>query len=208
MVKTNQILISNKSFVLYDTLDKIDSYLEELELGKKDELHVRLLIEETLGMLGALTGEYHALLWAEKEDKECSVKLIAKTEMDVDKKRELLAVSKTGENALAKGFMGKIGDIIENGILNYENLMKLQQVYGGGYVDYAAIGGTPTETVFTWSLDQYKDALSNEMEENEAATHAWDELEKSIVASLAKDVIVGVKKDQVELTMVTELSGK
>lgn len=208
MVKTDQILISNKSFVLYDTLDKIDSYLEELDLGKKDELHVRLLIEETLGMLGALTGEYHAILWVEKEDKKCSVKLIAKTEMDVDKKRELLAVSKTGENALAKGFMGKIGDIIENGILNYENLMRLQQVYGGGYVDYAAIGGTPTETVFTWSLDQYKDALSNEMEENEAATHAWDELEKSIVASLAKDVIVGVKKDQVELTMVTELSGK
>ncbi len=207
-MESEKMLITNKNFKLYDALAKIDSYLEDFELGSKDTLHMRLLMEETLGMLGAMTGDYHALLWMEKEENTCKIKLVAKTEMDVDKKKELLSVSKTGQNALAKGFMGKIGEIIENGILNYENVMKLQQVYGGGYVDYAALGGNPSDSMFVWSLDQYRDALDDGRHDNDTYGYAWDELEKSIVASLAKDVIVGVKMDQVELTIVSDLLGK
>lgn len=204
-MESEKMLISSKNFVLYDAIKKIDNYLEGMELQKKDTLHMRLLMEETLGMLGAMTGDYHALIWIEKDGNICNIKLTAKTEMDAEKKKELLSVSRTGENSLAKGFMGKLGDMIENGILGYENVMRLQQVYGGGYIDYAAVGGTPSETIFSWSLDQYRDGLGNPETED---VKAWDELEKSIVASLAKDVIVGVKKDQVELTIVSELTGK
>lgn len=207
-MESEKILITNKNFKLYDALGKIDNYLEDFELGAKDSLHMRLLMEETLGMLGAMTGEYHALLWMEKKEDSCEIKLVAKTDMDVDKKKELLSVSKSGGNALAKGFMGKIGEIIENGILNYENIMKLQQVYGGGYVDYAALGGNPSDSMFVWSLDQYRDALDEARADDIAAGHAWDELEKSIVASLAEDVVVGVKMDQVELTIKALLTGK
>ena len=207
-METEKMLITNKNFKLYDALSKIDSYLEDFELGNKDTLHMRLLMEETLGMLGAMTGDYHALIWMEKADNQCQIKLVAKTEMDVDKKKELMSVSKTGENTLHKGFMGKIGEIIENGILNYENVMKLQQVYGGGYVDYAALGGNPSDSMFVWSLDQYRDALDEAEAGNNALGAARDELEKSIVASLAKDVTVGVKMDQVELTITSDLTGK
>ena len=207
-MEADKILISSKEFVLNDTLEKIDEYLEDLELGHKDRLHVRLLMEETLGMVRGMAGDYCALIWIEKGEDECSVKMTAKTEMDLNKKKELLSLSKNGENALAKGFMGKIGEIIENGILNYENVMKLQQVYGGGYVDYAALGGNPSDSMFVWSLDQYRDALDEVRDEDDAAGKAWDELEKSIVASLAKDVTVGVKRDEVEMTIVTALAGR
>ena len=207
-MESEKMLITNKNFKLYDALGKIDNYLEDFELGNKDSLHMRLLMEETLGMLGAMTGEYNALIWMEKEDNQCNIKLVAKTEMDVEKKKELMSVSKTGENTLHKGFMGKIGEIIENGILNYENVMKLQQVYGGGYVDYAALGTNPSDSMFVWSLDQYRGALDEARDADNAAGCAWDELEKSIVASLAKDVTVGVKMDQVELTITADLLGK
>lgn len=207
-MESEKMLITNKNFKLYDALSKIDSYLEDFELGKKDTLHMRLLMEETLGMLGAMTGDYHALIWLEKADNQCQIKLVAKTEMDMDKKKELMSVSKSGENTLHKGFMGKIGEIIENGILNYESVMKLQQVYGGGYVDYAALGGNPSDSMFVWSLDQYRGALDEALAENNAAGAARDELEKSIVASLAKDVTVGVKMDQVELTITSDITGK
>ena len=53
----------------------------------------------------------------------------------------------------------------------------------------------------TWSLNSYREALSD-AENEEPAQEAWDEIEKSIVASLAKDVIVGIKKDLVEMTIV------
>ncbi len=206
-METDKLLITDAGIILNDDLTRIDDYLREFELSPKDELHIRLLMEETLGMVKAMTGDYKALLWLEKEGNICKVKMTAKTEMDVDKKKELLSVSKSGENALAKGFMGKIGEIIENGILNYENIMKLQQTYGGGYVDYAALGGNPSDSIFEWRLDQYREALDDVRSDDDAAGSAWDELEKSIVANLAKDVIVGVKKSEVELTIVAELAG-
>ncbi|MCR5556534.1 MAG: hypothetical protein K6F75_03105 [Butyrivibrio sp.] len=207
-MESEKMLITNKNFMIYDALDKIDNYLADLKLGPKDTLHMRLLAEETLGMLGAMAGDYRSLVWFEKEGDTCKLQVIAKTEMDIDKKKEILSVSKSGENDLAKGFMGKIGDIIENGFLNYENVMKLQQQYGGGYVDYAALGGRPSGETFCWSLEQYKDALEEVRESDEAAGTAWDELEKSIVARLADDVIVGVKKDEVEFTIVSKTLGK
>ncbi len=207
--ESEKMLITNKNFQIYDALAKIDSYLEDLELGPKDTLHLRLLMEETLGMLGAMAGEYKALLWLERDGDDCNVKLIAKTDMDIDKKKEILSVSRSGENMLAKGFMGKIADIIENGMLSYDNVMKLQQQYGGGYVDYAALGGNPSERdYFSWSLEQYRGALEETKDNDKAAGHAWDELEKSIVARIADDVIVGVRKDEVELTICTKLAGK
>ena len=207
-MESEKILITNKSFRIYDALDKIDNYLADLKLEPKDNLHLRLLAEETLGMLGAMAGEYRSVVWFERDGDVCKLQVIAKTEMDIDKKKEILSVSRSGENNLAKGFMGKIGDIIENGFLNYENVMKLQQEYGGGYVDYAAMGGRPSGETFCWSLEQYKDALDEVRYTDEAAGTAWDDLEKSIVARIADDVIVGVKKDEVEFTIVSKLLGQ
>ena len=207
-MESEKILITNKGFRIYDALDKIDNYLADLKLEPKDNLHLRLLAEETLGMLGAMAGEYRSVVWFERDGNVCKLQVIAKTEMDIDKKKEILSVSRSGENNLAKGFMGKIGDIIENGFLNYENVMKLQQEYGGGYVDYAAMGGRPSGETFCWSLEQYKDALDEVRYTDEAAGTAWDELEKSIVARIADDVIVGVKKDEVEFTIVSKLLGQ
>ena len=207
-MESEKILITNKSFRIYDALDKIDNYLADLKLEPKDNLHLRLLAEETLGMLGAMAGEYRSVVWFERDGDVCKLQVIAKTEKDIDNKKEILSVSRSGENNLAKGFMGKIGDIIENGFLNYENVMKLQQEYGGGYVDYAAMGGRPSGETFCWSLEQYKDALDEVRYTDEAAGTAWDELEKSIVARIADDVIVGVKKDEVEFTIVSKLLGQ
>ena len=61
--------------------------------------------------------------------------------------------------------------------------------------------------MFSWTLDQYRRSLQQEMQQNDKAAQAWDELEKSIVASIAKNVIVGVRKDHVELLIDTELTG-
>jgi hypothetical protein len=133
--------------------------------------------------------------------------------MDQDKKEGLLGVASQKENTLAKGFMGKVGDIIENGLLNYNNVMKLQQEYGGGYVNYGTMGmynGVEgmADSGIMWSLYEYRDALKENIESGAEVQEAWDELEKSIVASLAKDVTVGVKMDQVELTITADLTGK
>ncbi len=208
MTEVNKMHFSSNDIKINEALIKIDDYIETLDLAPTDAIHVRLLMEEVLGMMSAMTGDYNALLWAEKSDDSISIKLVGKTEMDVEKKKELLSVSRTGENYFARGFMGKIGDMIQNGFLNYMDVMKLQQEYGGGTLDYASLGYMPTDSMFSWSLTQYKGSLDDCDYSEEVTQEAWDELEKSIVANIAKDVIVGIRNDSVELTIVKELSNK
>jgi len=207
-METRKLLISSVNATDAEMLKRVDSFMkEECSFGAKDTLHARLLIEETLGMLKALTGNYSAMLYLEADSSDCRLHVQATSGMDINKKKELLSLSSSG-NAYAKGFMAKLGDMIENGILNYENVMALQQKYGLGYVDVASMGGNPSEVMFSWSLNQYRQSLSQNKDENAQAQEAWDELEKSIVASIAKDIRVGVKKDHVELLIDMALSGK
>ncbi len=208
-MKNEKIMISSKDIDLSEALKDIDEDIEALKLGKKDSLHLRLIAEEILGMMNAMTGEFKAMLWFERTVKEASVNLTARTEsMDIDTKQELLSVSTTGKNASLKGFMAKVGDIIENGVLNFENVMKLEQQYGGGYVGYGAVSEMSADFALSWSLAQYRNSLIAAKNDDSEAEEAWDELEKSVVASLAKDVTVGVKKDTVEMKALLELKNE
>ena len=91
--------------------------------------------------------------------------------------------------------MSKIADIIDNGFLNYNDIMKDQQFIGYGMINETPVIGEP----FVWSLQNYKNSLEATSDKKQ---EAWDELERSIVASIANDVIVGVKKDSVDLTII------
>ena len=209
MNKTEDMYIDNTESRAAAVVEAVDKFIEDQGLTGKKAIHLRLLAEETIGMVKAMTGDFDALFHIEEEDGEYKLKLTLRTNMDIEKKEELLSVSRSGKNAAAKGFMGKMGEIIENGLLNYDFALRLQQEYGSGYVDYLSMGmGIPSETYvsgnpITWSLNSYRDALSEaEGDSREPVQDAWDELEKSIVASIAKDVIVGIKKDRVDMTIV------
>ena len=49
----------------------------------------------------------------------------------------------------------------------------------------------------SWSLEQYRSSLRGQ-----AKGEDWDELEKSVIASVADDVIVGVKGKQADIIIV------
>ena len=208
-ITSRQIIVDSNLIKDSNAIGRADSAIEELGLSKKDSFHLNLLFEETLGMLKEMTGEYSAVIWFEKYKDQCCIRLTAKTDMDMNKKKNLLDMSSDGTNSLVKGFMGKIRDVIENGVLGYNNVMKLQQEYGGGYVQYGTMGMYSStegmaDTGIMWSLCEYRSSLSEEME-NASVKEAWDELEKSIVAKLAKDVVVGIKGDRVDMTMVYDI---
>ena len=56
-----------------------------------------------------------------------------------------------------------------------------------GYVDHA----------YVWSLGQYRTTIQPQEHKE-----TWDELEKSVIASVADDVIVGVKSNCADITIV------
>ena len=207
MNRSGELYVNNTEENAAAALKKIDEFIAHQDIDRKKMIHLRLLAEESIGMVKAMTQDFMALFSMEEENGEYHLKLTFKTDMNREKKSELLSVATSGKNAAAKGFMGKIGDIIENGLLNYDNVMKLQQEYGGGYSDYIGMGMcVPGEIQMAgdplvWSLSKYKSSLGEGAEGSDATQYAWDELEKSIVASLAKDVTVGVKKDRVDMVI-------
>ena len=206
---TSQILVGSSKDINRE-LDRAEDLIAELDLDRKNALHAKLVFEETLGMLQEMTENYKAIVWLERYKKSYCLKLAAKTEMSYDKKKELLSVASDQKNSSAKGIMGKLGDVIENGLLNYENVMNLGQEYGAGYVDYGSMGmyggiDGALEYGMMWSLNDYRTCLESISDENDASRQAWDELEKSIVANIASDVLVGVKGDKVEMTVICKI---
>lgn len=200
MTQTDKLYIDNTDEKASAAIDMVDEFLDGMDLDRKKKIHLRLLAEETVGMVKAMTGDFEAFFWMEEDSGEYRVKLNLKTDMDREKKEELLSLSTTGENTAAKGFMGRLREVIENSLLDFDSTLKLQQqneanvgynYMGMGVVGDASMAGTP----IVWSLAGYKQTL-------EDGEEAWDELERSIVASLAKDVTIGIRSNVVDMTIL------
>ena len=192
-MQSNKIRVASSNIKLATAQKIVEDMAFRLGLSHKDSIRLQLLAEETLGMACVLTDGFEGQFCLEVE-----------TKMDLNKKEALLAASSSGQNASRQGFMGKIADMIENALLDYDYVNKVQTEYCGPVtsMDYLGVDpGMEMDVVPMWSLHSYKDAL-NEKQETPEVDRAWDELEKSIVASLSDDVLVGVAGDKATLTIL------
>ena len=200
-MKTEWVEISNDGTGMKAALNVADNFALSLDLKGKKNLHLRLLAEEMFNMVRAITGGFNAYFWLEEENRVCRLHLKApKIELDYGKRQELLSVSTEGGNAASRGIMEKIRDIVEAGLYNISEGYNIQAQYGLGMFSYGAVGINDTamsDAVFAWSMQKYKDEIESHTEE----TEAQDELEKSIIANIADDVRVGVRKDSLEIVI-------
>lgn len=200
MTKSDQLYIDSTEEKASAAIAVVDEFLSLQNLDRKKAIHLRLLAEEAVGMVKAMTGDFEALFWMEQEDGEYKVKLTVKTDMDREKKEELLSLSTSGDNTAAKGIMGKIREIIENSLLDLDSALRQQSQYGGNN-GYTYVGMGMLEDAPVWSLNSYREALEDKSDKDDTDDEAWDELERSIVASLAKDVTIGIKNNLVDMTI-------
>ena len=209
LVTTEEVYVKNDGTGLDFAHSVVDSFVNAEKLSGRQAMHVRLLAEEMLGMVRAISGEFKALFWIEGDNKECRLRLNADTDMDPEKRRGLMSASSSGKNIAARGIMGKIREFIEVGMENYDDVSRLQMRYGVSPVSYGMLGvdnETMNQALLSWSLKQYREEMSDTKDESEENEEAWDELEKSIVANIADDVQVGIMQDKVEL-IVTKRFG-
>lgn len=169
-------------------------------LSHKQALHLRLLCEEIDGMLPNIIDEFDGEFWIEFEDGVCKVNIsIHIPEFNSEKKEELIDIANNKKNSAAVGIVGRIRDSIENLLLDKTRMKALALSsgtfgLGTGYsegVDYS----------YLWRLDEYRRAVKKEEQ-----TEAWDELEKSVIASAADDVIVGVKGRKADIIIVKKFA--
>lgn len=175
-------------------------------LDHRDTLRLSLLMEETLGMVGALVEDFYGQVWLNGDAAHCELHLQATASMDAERRRELVQVSSSGRNA-AKGFMGMLGDVFMGAL---HGLSRTLDAYGRetarfGVVHTEGMGGAAVDEMsLIWTLSAYRDGLDTYRDKDQEAEQAWDELEKSIVASLADEVTVGVRGDCIEMVIVKD----
>lgn len=194
-------------------IESARKYAAEKGFNEAESRRLQLLTEELIGMLGGITSdEYTAMFWIDGEGRQCSLHLLGKTEMTATKREELLAAASSGRNSEAVGIMGKIREMVTSVILNWNESMKLQDEYGViPAMDFYTCGvdmTVPAGDMMTWTLSNYRDAMADRYEDevwvsqNDEKKEAWDELERSVIANLADDVKVGIRKDTVEITVI------
>ena len=204
-MKSNICKLNEDLTCLKAVLAEVEKVTTYNGLEDKKALRLRLLAEELCGMLPGLTQNFSGEFWAENDgdDYELHVELKA-DDMNIDLRDELISVSKSGKNAAAKGVMGKIRAVAETMLLVASD-PTLQTLPAGEFYDYHGYNmgfgyidptiALETGYIYSWSLFNYKTAVKEKEED------AYAELERSIVAKLADDIIVGVRGKNVEIVV-------
>lgn len=203
---SDKIRIQSNGNGLEEAVAETERIAQYFEMSGKDALRLRLLAEETLGMVRTLVGGFDGRFFIEVlKKKDFLIHVEADTIVDHDTEQALLSASRTGENEAAKGFMGKIGALIRESLYGIDSVNQLQMEYGGSPLMFGSLGmydvGSAGNMMNTWSLSRFRENLEEMRGEEAAAEEAWDELEKSIVAKIADDVRVSVTGTHVEMVI-------
>ena len=168
------------------------------ELDHKQSLQLRLLCEEVDGMLPNLINDFGGNFWIDFEDGVCKVNVsIELARFTVAKKKELVAIATNKKNAAAVGICGKIRSVLENLICDADVVDTLNMSMDAFNISNAYLAGMNYAHV--WSLDRYKTTVDKE-------TEAYDELERSVIAAVADDVIVGVTAKRADIIIVKKFA--
>ena len=201
-MKTVVIKVNSSGTGMQDALDLSENLAADVGLSRSENLRLRLLAEELFGMLRSIAGGAEASYWIEYEGKSFTIHLDTDIPLSQERRKHLLSVSTSGTNSEAKGIMGKIQELVEVCMENYDEVGKLQVRYGVDPLSYGMMGmdtENMSQAMLSWSLKQYRDNLEEAGESNSSYETAWDELEKSVVANLADDVRVGIKNGKVDM---------
>ena len=194
-MKSNICKLNKDLSCLKTVLNEVEKVTEYNGLDDKKALRLRLLTEELCGMLPGLIDNFSGEFWTENDGDSYELHVELKAEdMNIELRDELISVSKSGKNASAKGIMGKIRAVAETMLLIAFDPTLSKPLSEGEFYDYIdPTVSCETGYAYSWSLYNYKTSAYENGEDS------YDELERSIVAKLADDVIVGVRGKNVEI---------
>ena len=199
-MKSNVCKIDNSTRDLAAILKESERVAEYNGLDHKQTLQLRLLCEEIDGMLPNIIDRFEGSIWFEFVDGVCKIKLSVEIPaLNTTKKEDLLELAKNKKNAAVVGIVGKIRDAIENFFLDESVAVSFRMAASGydmttGYID-------SMDYAYLWRLEEYRSSVNKKEQEAD-----WDELEKSVIASAADDVIVGVKGKCAQIVIVKKFA--
>lgn len=178
----------------------IDCGLEAREI-----LRLRLLAEELFGMAKSIAGEIEGCYCADENDRRFEITLSSDVFMTKEMKKQLISVSSQGDNKASAGFMGRLKDMIGTALLPKDQSANLWSGFSLGLMGVASNSSPAAQAAaadaYYWSMRQYKKSVESKRAEDENAQKAWDELEKSIIANIADEIVVCIKGSNVKISI-------
>ena len=110
-MKSDVLVISSEGNGMEEVLAQVDAVAAYKELSGKNAMYLRLLAEETMALMRAITGDVKGAFWIEDRDGAFEMHLKVETMTDEKKRDQLLAASTSGKNEATRGFMGKVSAI-------------------------------------------------------------------------------------------------
>ncbi len=172
-----------------EVFSKIEVAAAAWKLSPKETNTLRLLGEEMVGMTENMVHVSELDFFVKSEEKNFELHLTAKADISPEKKIEFIEASTNKKNESEKGFKGKLKSLFENLLYSDTGTALASSFYGV----YGATSGID-QTI--WSMDSYLKTAPQEEQKKD-----WDGLEKSILANLADDIIIGATTQAVEMTV-------
>ena len=192
-MKTDIIHVTSEGDGIAQALAQVEAVAVYKSLPAKSTMHLRLLAEEMMGMVQALTGEREADFWIEDENGVYQLHLKTDAAVSTVMREKLMEVSTSGQNKEAKGVMGKLRELFERSLepagMGRDPLLANGMAVGAGSMEIGSASAG------IWLFSRYKTAL----QEGRGPQEDWDELEKSIVANVADEIEIGIKDNTVEM---------
>ncbi|MGN0779169.1 MAG: hypothetical protein ACI4MJ_08490 [Aristaeellaceae bacterium] len=195
-MKTDVITVTSSGRQIETALHQVEKVAAYKGLSPKGALHLRLLAEEMMGMMRAITGEKEGQFWIEDEDGVYQLHLLVNSRMYMEKRDQLLAVSSSGKNEAAKGLMGRLLEFFDQGADAPSMPMFHASMMGdvtGATLDWE------------WSMMSYQNELNQWRDKDDNARAMWDELEKSVVTHVADDIKVSIRGQRAEMIVIKKL---
>ncbi|MBQ6342456.1 MAG: hypothetical protein IJI41_04980 [Anaerolineaceae bacterium] len=173
-MKTDVIKIDNMGNGFTEAIKQCEIIGAWNNLSHKDQMHLQLLTEEMLSLARSITGEMKASFWIENDGKNYELHMTTKTVMDAEKRYLFIESSSSKKNEAAKTILGVLRDVVE--------LMMTPSA--------APAYPMPFELASGLSDGIYKEQPM------------WDGYERSILLKVADNVKVGIRGDEVDITVL------
>ena len=168
----------------------------------RQAMHLRLLTEETLSMANGILDDFRGNFWMEGETTKkgllCRICLSADKLANKEQEAHILSVSTSGRNESARGVLGMIREMVRRSLQteSIEDEQFLQNMNDAFLGMENGNAGIAAPDANYWSLQVYRQELSAQ---KNSKPEEWDELEKSIIATLADEVKVWLNSNSTDV---------
>ena len=100
-MKTARIKVTTRGEGMEEALAATEKLGTDSGLAHKEQLRLRLLAEELIGLMRGIAGSVEACYQAEQEERRFRLCLSADVTLDKEMRKQLLAASSSGKNAAA-----------------------------------------------------------------------------------------------------------